>query len=92
MYPPIAIAYDLQGVVVVQATITDAGRVADARVMQPASLLSQSAIDAVKQWEFAPSHRGGTPVKSTLTVLVTFTPRRDSEEMGARRRAGKTNS
>jgi TonB family protein len=74
VYPPIAIAYDVRGVVVVQATITDAGRVADARVIQPVGLLSQSAIDAVKQWEFAPSDRGGTPVKSILTVRVTFTP------------------
>ena len=48
VYPPIAIAYDVQGVVVVQATITDAGRVADAGVVQPIGPLSQSAIDAVE--------------------------------------------
>lgn len=74
VYPPIAIAYDVRGVVVVQATITDAGRVADARVIQPVGLLSQSAIDAVKQWQFTASDRGGTSVKSLLTVRVTFTP------------------
>jgi TonB family protein len=73
VYPPIAIANDVQGVVVVQATITGAGRVADARVVQPVGLLSQSALDAVQQWVFTPSGPGGIPVKNLLTVRVSFT-------------------
>jgi TonB family protein len=73
VYPPIAVVNDLKGVVVVQATITEAGRVADARVVQPVGLLTQPAIDAVRQWEFAPGDSSGTVVKSLLTVRVKFT-------------------
>jgi TonB family protein len=73
VYPPIAAVNDLKGVVVVEATITEAGRVADARVVQPAGLLTQSAIDAVRLWEFAPGDSSGTVVKSLLTVKVKFT-------------------
>jgi TonB family protein len=69
VYPPIAVMADLQGVVVVQARITEGGGVADARVIQSAGILSQSAMDAVQQWEFAP----GAPVQNTLTVKVSFT-------------------
>ena len=73
VYPPIAIANDVQGVVVVRATITGSGRIADARVVQPVGLLSQSALDAVQQWVFTPSDLGGLPAKNVLTVRVSFT-------------------
>jgi TonB family protein len=74
VYPPIAVVNDVTGVVVVQATITEAGRVADARVVQAAGFLTQPAIDAVRQWEFAPGDSSGTVIKSLLTVKVKFTP------------------
>ena len=73
VYPPIAISNDVQGVVVVQATITGAGRVADAKIVKPAGLLNQAAIDAVKQWEFEPSVPGGSLGRNLLTVRVSFT-------------------
>ena len=73
VYPPIAVVNDVKGVVVVEATITEAGRVADARAVQPAGLLTQPAIDAVRLWEFAPGDSSGTVVKSLLTVKVKFT-------------------
>ena len=72
VYPPIAAVNHVKGVVVVQATITEAGRVADARAVQRAGLLTQPAIDAVRQWEFAPGDASGTVVKSLLTVKVKF--------------------
>jgi TonB family protein len=73
VYPPIAVSHDVQGVVVVQATITGSGRVADARIVKPAGLLNQAALDAVKLWEFEPAAGGGTVGRNLLTVRVSFT-------------------
>lgn len=73
VYPPIAVVNDLKGVVVVEATITETGRVAETRAVRPAGLLTQPTIDAVKQWEFAPGDSSGIVVKSLLTVKVKFT-------------------
>jgi TonB family protein len=73
VYPPILLANDVEGIVVVEATITDAGRVGDAHVVRPAGILSHSAMAAVQQWEFAPADAGPMPPRSTLTVTVNFT-------------------
>jgi TonB family protein len=75
VYPPIALSYDVQGVVVIQARITDDGRVVDTRVVQSAGFLDHPALDAVKQWEFAPSAPGSSPAQKVLTATVTFTQR-----------------
>lgn len=71
VYPPVAIAAALQGVVVVQGRITEAGRVTDVRVVGSAGILSQSVVDAVHQWRFAPlqTHR-----EAVLTVTASFVP------------------
>jgi TonB family protein len=69
VYPPVLFSGGVEGDVVVQARITEQGRVTDAEV-EPASLLGQSAIDAVQQWEFAP--RAATRTPARLTVRVSF--------------------
>jgi TonB family protein len=74
VYPPILLAAGVEGVVVVQGRITTSGRVADVRAVQPQGLLTQSAIDAVRQWEFEPLERKSGSV-DTLTVSVYFTRR-----------------
>jgi TonB family protein len=73
VYPPIALSYDVRGVVVIQARITDQGRVVDPRVVQSAGFLNHPALEAVRQWEFARSASGSTPAEKLLTVTVTFT-------------------
>jgi TonB family protein len=73
VYPPILLANDVEGVVVVEATITEAGRVADARVVRPAGILSHPALQAVQQWEFAPGDSRRGTARHTLTVTVSFT-------------------
>jgi TonB family protein len=74
VYPPIAVANDVRGVVVVEATIDERGHVADARVAQSSGMLNQSAIDAVRQWEFERTMVNGAPVQVTIVVRVDFTP------------------
>lgn len=68
VYPPILAAAPIEGVVILQGRITESGRVADLRVVQPQGLLTQTAFDAIRQWEF----EAGGNAPNTLTVSVRF--------------------
>ena len=70
VYPPVAVAAGLEGVVLVQGTITEGGRVTDVEV-EPAGVLGRSAVGAVLRWEFAPAENG-TERAARLTVRVSF--------------------
>jgi protein TonB len=74
VYPPIARSARVQGVVILEATIDERGQVTDARVLRSIPLLDQAAIDAVRQWEFAPTLLNGQPVAVIMTLTVQFTP------------------
>jgi TonB family protein len=67
VYPAIAVSARVQGVVQIEARVGVNGRVADARVIRSIPLLDQAALDAVRQWQFAP--RAGS---QTAAVTVTF--------------------
>jgi TonB family protein len=66
-YPPIARQMGITGTVIVAATVDPAGKVIKAESSSGNKLLATSAIDAVKQWKFAP---GDTT--DTIPVSVTF--------------------
>lgn len=70
--PPIAQAARVQGIVILEATIGADGQVLDARVMRSVPLLDQSALDAVRQWQFSPTLLNGVPVPVVMTVTVSF--------------------
>ena len=72
-YPAIAQSARVQGVVIIEATIDQSGRVRDARVLRSIPLLDQAAIDAVRQWEFTPTFLNGVAVPVIMTVTVQFT-------------------
>ena len=72
IYPPIAQAARVQGIVILEATIGVDGRVADARILRSVPLLDQAAIDAVRQWEYSPTLLNGKPVPVVMTVTQTF--------------------
>ena len=73
VYPAIAQSARVQGDVVIEATIDDEGKVADARVVKSVPLLDQAALDAVRQWEYQPSLLNGVPTAVVMTVTVKFT-------------------
>jgi protein TonB len=73
VYPAIARSARVTGDVVIEATIDEAGKVADARVVKSIPLLDQAALDAVKQWEYQPSLLNGVPTPVVLTATVRFT-------------------
>lgn len=73
LYPAIAQSARVQGDVVIEATIDEEGKVADARVVKSVPLLDQAALDAVRQWEYRPSLLNGIPTPVVTTVTVKFT-------------------
>ena len=72
-YPPEAQAKNVQGVVIMEATIGADGKVTDVRVLRSIPLLDQAALDAVRQWEYAPTVVNGITVPVVMTVTVNFT-------------------
>jgi protein TonB len=71
-YPDIAKQARVQGVVILECTISPAGKVSDVKVLRGIPLLDQAAIDAVKQWVYTPTLLNGVPVPVIMTVTVNF--------------------
>jgi protein TonB len=73
VYPPEAEAAGVTGVVIIEAVIDQAGKVSSANVLRSIPPLDQSAVEAVRQWEFTPTLLNGAPVPVIMTVTVNFT-------------------
>lgn len=73
VYPPMAMAARVQGIVIIEATIGADGQVINARILRSVALLDQAAIEAVRQWQFTPTMLNGVPVPVIMTVTVNFT-------------------
>jgi TonB family protein len=74
VYPAVAKSARVGGTVLVEATIGPDGKVADARVLRSVPLLDQAALDAVRQWEYAPTRVRGVAVPVIITVAINFQP------------------
>ena len=72
IYPAGALALRALGTVVIEAVVGTDGKVHDTKIVQSIASLDQAALDAVRQWEFAPSTLNGFPVAVIVTVLVQF--------------------
>jgi protein TonB len=73
VYPPVALAARVQGIVIIDATIDVDGRVQAAKVLRTDSpLLNEAALAAVRQWVFTPTLLNGIPVSVVMTVTVQF--------------------
>jgi protein TonB len=73
VYPPIAAAANVSGIVILEVTVGSDGKVVDARVLRSIPLLDQAALDAVRQWEFVPTLLNGAPTPIVMSVTVNFT-------------------
>lgn len=71
-YPEIARKAQVEGGVVLQLTIDESGMVKSVKVLRSIPLLDQAAVDAVKQWVFAPMLVKGKPKAVVTTVTVKF--------------------
>ena len=75
VYPALALAAHVQGVVIIEAVIGPTGDVVEAKVLRSKPLLDEAALAAVRQWRYTPTLISGTPVSVILTVTVTFSLR-----------------
>jgi TonB family protein len=72
-YPEAALLHKVEGVVVLEVTIDEQGKVKEARIVSYSPpILNQAALDAVRQWEYEPFVNDGKAKKVTFTVTVTF--------------------
>ena len=72
VYPEAARKARVQGVVILECTISPQGRIASVKTLRGVPLLSEAAIEAVRQWEYEPTRLNGVPVPVILTVTVNF--------------------
>jgi len=72
-YPAEAKARHIQGPVVLDIQVRGDGAVGNVAVVSGDPLLTQSAIDAVKQWRYQPESANGQAIESQARVTVKFT-------------------
>ena len=72
IYPPFAITAHLEGVVILEATVDEAGVVQSVTVLRGQPLLNDAAIEALKHWRYSPVLVDGQAVPFTLTVTISF--------------------
>jgi protein TonB len=71
-YPAVAISGRVEGVVVLEVVVDGEGRVEDVRILRSIPLLDMAAVDAVRQWRYAPLVLNGQPARFVVTVTVSF--------------------
>ena len=71
-YPDIAKQARVQGVVILECTISPQGKVTDVKLLRGIPLLNESATNAVRQWVYTPTLLNGVPVPVIMTVTVNF--------------------
>jgi periplasmic protein TonB len=72
VYPKIALAARVMGVVLVKAVIGKDGIIKELEIVNGSPLLTQAAIEALKQWRYRPYLLNGEPVEVETNITVTF--------------------
>ncbi len=73
LYPALARSARIQGAVVLQATIGKDGTIQNLHLLSGHPLLTQAAMDAVRQWLYRPYLLNNEPVEVDTTIQVNFT-------------------
>jgi protein TonB len=71
-YPPIAKQARVQGTVVLQAVISKSGTIEGLKVVSGHPMLTQAALDTVRNWRYKPTYLNGEPVEVETTINVNF--------------------
>jgi protein TonB len=72
-YPEAARKIRIEGVVLVEAVIDEAGNVVDARVLKDIGMgCGRAAVEAIRTWRYEPATLNGRPVSVYLEVRVSF--------------------
>ena len=72
VYPPLARQSRIQGTVVLEAIISKQGYVDNLRVIRGHPMLTEAAMNAVKQWYYKPTVLNSAPVEVITRVTVNF--------------------
>ena len=73
VYPADARAARIAGIVIMEVLIDARGNVVDATVLKPLPYgLDQAALDAVRQWKFAPGTKNGVAVPVAMNMTINF--------------------
>ena len=72
VYPMIAQAAAIDGVVILDAIVDERGHITSVKVLRGHPLLAKAAMTAVEQWEYEPLKLNGTPTAFELTVSLWF--------------------
>lgn len=72
VYPSLAVAGRVEGVVILECLLDTRGHVQEARVLRGVPLLDEAALDAVRQWVYSATLVDGVPVSVIMTVTVSF--------------------
>ncbi|HZG54086.1 MAG TPA: energy transducer TonB [Pyrinomonadaceae bacterium] len=78
-YPAIAKAAGAQGPVSVEIVVGETGDVEAAKAASGHPLLQQAAVEAARQWKFAPTQLSGNAVKVSGTISFNFTLPKEGE-------------
>jgi len=74
LYPKAAKAAGVQGTVLLEMVVSKEGEPLDLRVLDsPSDDLTQSALEAVRQWRYKPTLLNGEPVEIVTDVVVNYT-------------------
>jgi periplasmic protein TonB len=71
-YPAAAKRAHIEGVVIIEATLTADGTVDKTKVISGPPLLTDSALEAVQHWKYEPTYLNGQAVPVILTARITF--------------------
>jgi protein TonB len=72
IYPPIAKASRIEGIVVIQAIISRTGRIESAHVLSGSPMLQAAALDAVRSARYRPYRLNNEPTEVETTVSINF--------------------
>jgi TonB family protein len=74
LYPPAAKAARIQGKVMIEAVISKEGTPQELRILSsPSDELSESALEAVREWRYSPTLLNGNPVEVLTDIEIHYT-------------------
>ena len=72
VYPAIAKARSITGLVVVQCTVGKDGKVSNLQFISGPPVFKDAAFEAVKQYQFKPAKLNGQPIEQATQVRLNF--------------------
>lgn len=72
VYPPLARTSRIEGTVLIDAVISEAGKVVEERAISGPGLLMHAALMAVSRWRYKPTYLDGQAVSIRMHVTVRF--------------------